>query len=118
MAIASPRAGVKAFPLVQLTMSDEVEHRRRLAEVVNGAMLGKTNTTGSLTLTASQATTTLTDTRLTATSVIMFMPITANAAAEIGAGGMYVSAQANGSATVTHANNAQADRDFRYAFIA
>ena len=40
--------------------------------------------------------------------------VTANAAAEVGAGTIYVSAKAQGSFTVTHANSATADRTFAY----
>jgi hypothetical protein len=41
--------------------------------------------------------------------------MTANAAAEVGNGTIYVSAVTNGSFTLTHANNSQVDRTFRYA---
>ena len=53
-------------------------------------------------------------TRQEAAAMTQQMLTTANAAAEVGAGGMYVSAQGDGSFTVTHANNAQADRTFDY----
>ncbi len=72
-------------------------------------------TGGLVTLAANAASTVVTDPRVTATSIITFSPKTANASAEIGAGGMYVSAQVAGTGfTITHANNAQADRSFSY----
>ena len=45
------------------------------------------------------------------------MPTTANAAAELGNGTLYVSARAKGGFTLAHANNAQGDRAFGYALI-
>jgi hypothetical protein len=43
------------------------------------------------------------------------MPTTANAAAEIGNGTIYVSSRGKQTATITHANNSQTDRTFAYA---
>lgn len=90
---------------------------RILAQAVRNILDGKINATGTVTLTASSATTTLSDRRIGPDSVILFMPTTANAAAEVGAGGLYVSARTDESATITHANNAQTDRTFGYAVL-
>jgi hypothetical protein len=76
---------------------------------------GRSNAVGSVTLTAGAASTVVTDNNFAPGSVPRFTPTTANAAAEIGNGTMYVSARANKSFTITHANNAQADRTFLYA---
>jgi hypothetical protein len=76
---------------------------------------GRSNAFGTVTLTANAASTAVTDANFAAGSVPSFTATTANAAAEIGAGTMYVSARANGSFTITHANNAQNDRTFLYA---
>ncbi len=76
---------------------------------------GRSNAVGTVTLALSAATTVVTDKNCAAGSVILFMPTTANAAAEIGNGTMYVSAVANGSFTITHANSAVAGRTFLYA---
>lgn len=76
---------------------------------------GRSNAVGSVTLTANAASTTVTDNNFAPGSVPKFTPTTANAAAEIGNGTMYVSARANKSFTITHANNVQADRTFLYA---
>lgn len=73
---------------------------------------------GTGTLTANVASTSLQDSRIGVTSFIQFMPTTANAASEIGAGTLYVSARAEGVATLNHANNAQADRAYTYLVIA
>lgn len=97
---------------------DQKTWTRLIAESVVGIMNGKTNNVGTFTLTANQATSTITDKRLGEDSVILWVPMTANAAAEIGAGGMYVSTITAGTSfVITHANNAQTDRDFRYVII-
>lgn len=85
---------------------------RRLAIAINQLGDGRSNGFGSVTLTANQATTVVTDRRVGTDTTITFMPETANAAAEMD--GMYVGTVTAGSFTITHANNAQTDRDFRY----
>lgn len=90
---------------------------RRIADIVLGIMQGRINATTEVTLTASVTTTTITDARLTVQSVIGLTPLTANAAAEKGNGTLYVSARTNGSATLTHANNAQTDRTFAVSIL-
>jgi hypothetical protein len=94
-------------------------HRRQLARTVNSAVSGKTNNVGEITLTENAASTTLSDVRLTYFSNVYFEPLTANAAAEKANGTMYAAAgdRNNLEWTITHANNAQTDRTFRYAII-
>jgi hypothetical protein len=92
---------------------------RRLGTILTRAMSGGLNVTKDVTLTANQASTTVTDPRATYDSALVFEPMTANAAAELAAGTMYVT-QANrlaGSFVITHANNAQADRIFRMVIV-
>lgn len=97
---------------------DEKEHRRQLGFAINRLIDGKINSTGSVTLTANAATTVVSDARSGSASFIEFMPTTANAATEKGAGGMYVSARTAGTGfTITHANNAQNDRTFIYVIL-
>ena len=86
-----------------------IEGLRQLAVAIN---INADGQTGTLTLTANAASTTLTDDRITASSVISLMPTTANAAAALATS--YVGTRAIGSATITHANNAQADKTFAY----
>ena len=90
---------------------------RQVAEVVNRALDGGLNSTGSITLTASAASTVVADKRLSATSYFSLMPTTANAAAEIGNGTIYVSSQGKQTLTLTHANNSQSDRTYRYVIL-
>jgi uncharacterized secreted protein with C-terminal beta-propeller domain len=72
-----------------------------------------------LTLTANVAATTLNWKGLSPQSVVVFDPKTANAAAELYGGTLYVLTANRGNDvwTVTHANNAQTDRTFQVAII-
>ena len=76
---------------------------------------GRSNAVGTVTLTVSAATTTVSDNNCAAGSVPILIPTTANAATEIGNGTMYISAVANKSFTITHANSATTGRTFLYA---
>lgn len=71
----------------------------------------------TIVLTANVGSTVLSDGRLSASSRVAFDPKTANAAAEIRAGTMYVALadRGAGSWTITHAENPQVDREFEYA---
>jgi len=119
MVIPSPRSDSagQARDLIPIDWHNEVEHRRKIAEGANLALQGKLLATGSVTLNANVAITVLSDQRIGTASCISFMPTTANAAAEIGAGGFYVTNRIKGEATLNHANNAQTDRDFTYCVI-
>lgn len=83
--------------------------------LLNQGLNGKINGGGEVTLTANSATTTLTDALLGTQSRIHLTPMTSNGAAALA--GLYVSARAKGTATLTHANNAQTDRTFMYSIF-
>ena len=70
--------------------------------------------TGTVTLAANAATTTLTDDRISYDSPILLQPTTSNAAAALATTYISETGRKNGSATITHANNAQTDKTFRY----
>ena len=93
-------------------MSDQREN----AEVVNNILQGKLNATASVTLTNSATSSAVTDYRVGSESVILFMPTTSAAASELAAGGMYVSARAKNTFTITHAS-ATTTRGFDYVVI-
>jgi hypothetical protein len=76
---------------------------------------GRSNAIGTVTLATGVATTVVTDKNCSAGSTPLLTPVTANAAAEVGNGTIYVSAVANGSFTVTHASSATTGRTFLYA---
>jgi len=100
---------------VPRSWASEADHRGRLADAINNILRGKLNITGEVTLTASSATTTLTDPRIGSGSVIVMQPTTANAAGALS--GLYFGTPGDGTITINHANNAQADKTFRYAII-
>jgi hypothetical protein len=87
---------------------------RDVSEVVRGLMEGKSNNAGYFSTTAGVTTTTLYDPRIGFDSAILFMPLEANAAAELAT--LYVSARAQGNATVTHGNRAYSS-DFMYIIV-
>ena len=101
------------------THTNPLEWCKQLAKKINSVMDGKTNNTGSLTLTASSTTTVVTfaEGRIGADTVILLSPTTANAAGALS--GLYVSGRdvAAKTVTFTHANTATTDRTFSYALI-
>jgi|TARA_R110000824_G_scaffold71433_3_gene182774 sugar (pentulose or hexulose) kinase len=108
-------ARVSSYKTPPIRHKDPVEWLRQTVQAVRRIMEGKINATGTVTLTASSATSTLTDALIGNDTVIVFMPKTANAAAEMDS--LYVSARTTGSSTLTHANNGQTDRTFDYIAI-
>lgn len=90
---------------------------KSIVRVINNIMRGKTNNTGNVTLTAASAATDVADVNVGGESLIIFMPMTANAAIELGNSTMYVSSTGKKTFTITHDNNAQTDRTFRYVVI-
>ena len=87
---------------------------RQIASILNNTIAGNLDNTGTVTLTVSVTTTTVTDPRATNDSVIALTATTANAAAEIGNGTIYISSTTTGQFVITHANNAVADRTYTY----
>lgn len=92
-----------------MRIDDEREHRRLFRQQL-------AERSGVLTLAVGTASTTLTDARIRFDSAVVLVPTTANAAAELGNGSLWISeaARVNGSVVITHANNALTDRTFRY----
>jgi len=89
----------------------------RVVRSIRDLFEGRCNAFGTFTLAASVTTTAVTAPNCGLDSQALFSPTTANAAAEIASGGMYVSAIAQGTFTVTHANSAQTDRTFAYRIV-
>lgn len=110
------------FPGVPASQVKRVEDwQRRVASSINDLRQGKMNVTGDITLGTSVATTTiaLAPGKLGEDSIVLFDPRTANAAAEIYGGTMFVSTLdvINKKVHITHANNTQNNRIFKYAII-
>jgi hypothetical protein len=76
---------------------------------------GRSNATGTVTLTANAASTTVTAINCAEGSQVFLSPKTANAAAALAT--TYVSSVLNGSFVLTHANNAQADKTFGWVAL-
>jgi len=87
----------------------------KIVRAVRELFEGRSNAVGKVTLTANAASTTVTAANCGAGSTVLLTPTSAHAAAEFGNGTIYVSAVANGSFTLAHANNSQADRTYLYA---
>ena len=103
-----------------LIREDDPDDRRRqrtLFQQILQINAGKTANAGTVTLTASVATTTVTHIGFEATMGVYLFPITANAATEFGAGTLYVSTKNDNSFVLTHVNNAESDRTFDYIVV-
>lgn len=105
-------AETENVPLDWTSLSD---WQRKVANTVNQILRGKLNSGNrTVTLTAGAGSTAVTEALCSVRSMVALMPTTANAAAALGT--TYIAA-ADGSFTVTHANNAQTDRTFAYSVI-
>jgi len=118
--MTSPTTETK-FPGVPNYYPDHPSLLKQIIKVVQNLLQGRSNNAHAVTLTANVGTTTVTLAKdeIGQATLVFFMPQTANAAAEIGAGTMYVSARnvLSNTFTITHANNAQTDRTFGFALI-
>lgn len=101
-----------SIPRVATRAVESAQQLQRLAESINGLIDGKLDVVGSVTLTENVTTTDVVDTKFESVMVPVMIPTTANAAAALAT--TYLSARARGGFTLTHANNAQTDRDFLY----
>jgi len=100
--------------MTALVLAPDEKDARKVATAINQLAQGRSNAVGTVTLVANAASTVVTAKNCGAGSVVLLSPLTAHAAAELGNGTIYVSAVANGSFTLAHANNAQTDRTFGY----
>lgn len=79
---------------------------------------GRSNAIGTVTLATGAATTVVAPTQsgmISPSSNIHLMPTTANAAAEVASGNLYISAVAKDTFTITHTNSATTGRTFGYS---
>lgn len=93
---------------------------KRIILAIQQLAAGRSNAVGTVTLTTSSATTVVTPTQsgvIAPGSTVLLTPTTANAAAEVGNGTMYVSTVAKDTFTITHANSATAGRTFLWAIL-
>lgn len=92
------------------TMDEKDFRRQNLA--IKQLSQGRSNATGTVTLTANAATTTVAAENCASDSVIALMPQTANAAAALATTYVLASNVTNGQFIISHANDAQTDKTF------
>lgn len=100
-----------------LVLSSDEKNLAKIVEVLRQLSQGRSNAVGSVTLTANASTTTVTAPNCGSGSTVSLFPETANAATEFGAGTLRVGTVSNGSFVITHVNNSQTDRTFRYVSV-
>lgn len=98
-------------------LSPDEKDQRKVNTAINQLAQGRSNAAGTVTLAVSAASTTVAAQNCGTGSVVLYSPLTAHAAAEIGNGTIFVSAVAKGSFTLTHANNTQNDRTFGWVAL-
>jgi hypothetical protein len=103
--------------MTALVLAPDEADRRKINTAINQLAQGRSNAVGTITLVAGASATTVAAGNCGAGSVVLLSPLTARAAAELGNGTLYVSTVANGWFTLTHANNAQADRTFGFVAV-
>lgn len=94
---------------------DQKDAFRRLTHTANQLLNGKSFNKGSFTAAASASSTVVNDPRVGVDSVILWMPLTNNAALLDGT--IYISSRGKGTFTVAHENTVSTDQDFEYAVI-
>lgn len=93
---------------------------RAVATAVNQALKGKINAVGSVTLTPSATVTVVNEPLVGSSSIVLLMPQTAHAAADLAGGALYIAPAdyvSGASFKITHASNSQTDRSFGYAVL-
>lgn len=101
-------------PAIQTGMSNEMIHRRLIAEATNRILQGHINATLTLTLDPNVGQTAVVDSRISPQTCASLSPATANAATALGTTFIVCG---TGSLVVSHANNAQTDRVFLLSLI-
>lgn len=87
----------------------------RIVQAVRELFEGRSNAVGTVTLRASQTTTTVTAENCGDESQVFLSPKTANAAAALAT--TYISSIGNGTFTITHSSAVSTDRTFGYVAI-
>lgn len=97
-----------------LSLPDKGGTPEQVSRIVNRTQQGKLNCVTEVTLAANAATTTFNDVRIGAYSWLGFTPMTANAQA---IAVPRPSSMGDGTCTLNHANDANADKTFRVVII-
>jgi len=112
----SPRDSKRWHDPAPVSWGNAREWSRKLAEVANGIMQGRTNNRGTITLSVSQAggavtQTPIVDPRIGTDSVLNFMATTASARSQ---GAVWISSLTDGGCTINHISTDSADVIFDY----
>lgn len=94
---------------------DFKELLKDLARAINAILNGNINSTGTVTLRASQTTTVITNRIISPDTVMILAATTANAAAA--ADNIYQAVTDKYEITLTHDSNAAVDRTFKYVLL-
>ena len=103
------------MPRMYRTLPYQGGDPRAVAEIVNNAMNGKTNNSGTFTLAASATQTTVSNERAGFDSVIVLSPRTSNAAAE--SDYTYIKTKAKGNFIIGHRNTSNTDVTYDYIIV-
>jgi len=103
------------MPRMYRTLPYQGGNPRDVAEIVNNAMNGKTNNSGTFTLATSETETTVSNERAGFDSVIVLSPTTENAATE--SDHTYIKTKAKGSFIIGHRNTSNTDVTYDYIIV-
>lgn len=101
--------------MTAFSVSTQEKDLAKYALAIQAALNGRSNATGSVTLAASAASTTVAAPNCAAQSAVFLFPRSANAAAALAS--TFISAVGKQSFTISHANNTQTDRTFFYVCL-
>jgi hypothetical protein len=89
----------------------------RITQSIRDLFFGRCNAYGRFTCTPNAGSTVVSAPNCGPDSEVMLQAVTANAAAEVGNGTIYISAYGQGTFTVVHANAATTGRTFAYRIV-
>lgn len=101
---------------VNVLQRDERDPQKQNA-VINALGRGRSNAIGSVTLTASTTTTSVTAVNCGPDSMVILFPQTPHAANDMATTNVAASDVTQGAFTITHANNARTDRTFWFVCL-
>jgi hypothetical protein len=89
----------------------------KFALAIQAVLNGRSNAGGKVTLAAGAAATVVAAPNCAAQCSVLMFPASASAAAELAAGGCFISAVGKQQFTIAHANNSKADRSFYWVAL-
>jgi hypothetical protein len=105
------------YQTVPETFPNMPDWMRRVAQCLNGVLLGRTNNVFTVTLTPSETTTTFSHDRITEETVAILVPLTATAAANIGGTTGIYQVPSAGQIIFNHQSTPQTDKTYRLVLI-